>query len=123
MNDSCAGRIAALLCRGQAFPAAIMEIQESIHAHHGKIDAIKHEHDVPAVKQLVRDACDIADQDDDEEQHALSLRSFRAQRFDDVQRPGKPETDEHDRFKKTDFAHHKITVRPGTQCRFRLPAR
>ncbi len=77
---------------------SITEKQEDIEANHGEIQHIEPQNDIIAVKDLMGDAEYIPHPDDQEEKHTFPAGTAGSERFVDIERPGKAETDKHPYF-------------------------
>jgi hypothetical protein len=85
-----------------AFLSFEMQEEDEVRGHHHQIDAVKQHHYIAAVQQLVCDARDIADHENQQKQPAFPFCGVVSDRFHDIDRPRRAKTRQHDRFKYTD---------------------
>ena len=87
--------------RASAFAAPVAPIEEDVEADERKKREVGPDHPVVAVEDLVDDAEDISELDQQHEPEALALRRLRLQRLRNRKRPRKAETAQHQKFKKS----------------------
>jgi hypothetical protein len=75
---------------------AVAEVEEDIHGHHQGIEGVEEDHEVVMEYQLMEYAGRIADEDHEKEGQALAGDLARLPGLIDGERPGRPETYQHD---------------------------
>ena len=81
--------------------ATVAEIEEGVDGHHDQIQNVEIEDDIVAVKDLVGDATDVADNNGPLESKAFAGGGAAFQGLENVAGPGKTEGNQHTDFKNT----------------------
>jgi hypothetical protein len=99
------------------FPCPVPEPEDSVGGNHEQVENIEIDDIVKAEEQLIRNACHISCEDDEEKAYAFSRSFFRCEGAIDGKWPGRAKTDQHDDF---EYAHGQYSILPARFNAMRL---